>query len=230
LDRHDILFADGLPVESYLDTGNRGLFDNSGAPLVLHPDLSGPGGQQRREANSRAPLLAAAAVEPIWRSLAARAGLDQASAAGTRDPDLHIVAEGRCFRPIAQNGSCRTFVLPRLRGEVRLRSRSMSPADATPWVEDRRRLGVQVQRISFRYGTGRDDLALDDPRLLDGWWDAERDDRSFWRWTDGSAVLPLGPDAAVVDVAVGDSLRYPRLVRGQSPRIEASAPRRTASI
>jgi collagen type I/II/III/V/XI/XXIV/XXVII alpha len=28
LDRHDILFAEGLPAESFLDTGNRGAFDN----------------------------------------------------------------------------------------------------------------------------------------------------------------------------------------------------------
>ena len=30
LDRHDVLFAEGLAAESYLDTGNRGLFANGG--------------------------------------------------------------------------------------------------------------------------------------------------------------------------------------------------------
>ncbi len=41
LDRHDILLAEGLPAESYLDTGNRAQFAN--APVTtLHPDF-GPG-------------------------------------------------------------------------------------------------------------------------------------------------------------------------------------------
>ena len=34
LDTHAILFAEGLPAESYLDTGNRGFFANSGEPLA----------------------------------------------------------------------------------------------------------------------------------------------------------------------------------------------------
>ena len=40
LDSHDILLAEGLPVESYLDTGDRAMFENGGAPLRLHPDFS----------------------------------------------------------------------------------------------------------------------------------------------------------------------------------------------
>ena len=40
LDAHAILLAEGLPAESYLDTGNRGFFANSGEPMVLHPDLT----------------------------------------------------------------------------------------------------------------------------------------------------------------------------------------------
>ncbi len=40
LDQHAILLAEGLPAESYLDTGNSGFFANSGVPLVLHPDLT----------------------------------------------------------------------------------------------------------------------------------------------------------------------------------------------
>ena len=39
LDRHAIVLAEGLSVESYLDTGNRAFFTNSGLPPVLHPDL-----------------------------------------------------------------------------------------------------------------------------------------------------------------------------------------------
>lgn len=53
LDKHDILFAEGAPAESYLDTGHRGVFETEKAPLLLHPDLM----QIRREANGFAPLV-----------------------------------------------------------------------------------------------------------------------------------------------------------------------------
>ena len=50
LDQHAILLAEGLPAESYIDTGNRGFFANSGAPLVLHPDLTDETDYPTREA------------------------------------------------------------------------------------------------------------------------------------------------------------------------------------
>ena len=40
LDRHDVLLAEGLPAESYLDTGNRCKFSNCGGAITLHPDFS----------------------------------------------------------------------------------------------------------------------------------------------------------------------------------------------
>ena len=40
LEQHDVLLAEGLPVESYLDTGDRSNFDNDGAVVRLHPEFS----------------------------------------------------------------------------------------------------------------------------------------------------------------------------------------------
>jgi hypothetical protein len=43
---HDILMADGLPCESYLDTGNKTMFENVSGITILHPDFcSGPGAE-----------------------------------------------------------------------------------------------------------------------------------------------------------------------------------------
>ena len=71
LDAHDILFADGMPAESYLDTGNRSMFENAGLPLVLHPDLSG---QQCREVASCAPFVTdVEALRSLWHRVAERA-------------------------------------------------------------------------------------------------------------------------------------------------------------
>ena len=40
LSEHAILLAEGLPVESYLDTGNRAAFANHAGPVWLHPDFA----------------------------------------------------------------------------------------------------------------------------------------------------------------------------------------------
>jgi hypothetical protein len=40
LPQHDVLLAEGLAAESYLDTGDRSKFENAGAVVALYPDLS----------------------------------------------------------------------------------------------------------------------------------------------------------------------------------------------
>jgi hypothetical protein len=40
LDRHDVVLAEGLACESYLDTGNRGAFANADCAVDLHPDFA----------------------------------------------------------------------------------------------------------------------------------------------------------------------------------------------
>jgi hypothetical protein len=40
LPQHDVIYADGLPAESYLDTGNRSAFEHGGPARVLHPDFA----------------------------------------------------------------------------------------------------------------------------------------------------------------------------------------------
>jgi autotransporter passenger strand-loop-strand repeat protein len=53
LAEHDILLAEGLPCESFLDTGNKDQFDNGGAALRLHPDFA----RHIWEAEGYAPLV-----------------------------------------------------------------------------------------------------------------------------------------------------------------------------
>jgi hypothetical protein len=40
LPSHDVLLAEGLPCESFLDTGQRDAFEGGGTALALHPDFS----------------------------------------------------------------------------------------------------------------------------------------------------------------------------------------------
>jgi hypothetical protein len=53
LDRHDVLLAEGLPVESYLDSGDRSFFTNGGPVTTLHPSLP----TLLRDARGCAPLV-----------------------------------------------------------------------------------------------------------------------------------------------------------------------------
>jgi hypothetical protein len=61
LDRHDLLLAEGLPAESFLDTGNRGAFCGAGV-TQLHPDFAAAAREAHgcRTLVTAGPALAAA--------------------------------------------------------------------------------------------------------------------------------------------------------------------------
>jgi collagen type I/II/III/V/XI/XXIV/XXVII alpha len=61
LEQHDIVLADGLPVESYLDTGSRTAFANGGGAIQLYPNFASADDQTslRWEADGCAPLVVA---------------------------------------------------------------------------------------------------------------------------------------------------------------------------
>jgi len=68
LDRHDVLLAERLPTESFLDTGNRAAFADGGCVTDLHPDFS----RRTWDAEACAPLvLAGPRLERVRRRLAA---------------------------------------------------------------------------------------------------------------------------------------------------------------
>jgi hypothetical protein len=78
LDRHDVVLAEGLPTESYLDTGDRGRFAG-GALVALHPDFS----SRVWEADGCAPLrLVGPEVDRVRDALVRRAKRARAKAAG----------------------------------------------------------------------------------------------------------------------------------------------------
>jgi hypothetical protein len=213
LETHDILLAEALPAESYLDTGNRWTFENADTPLILHPDFEN--GQHKRVAESCRPLVDdVVRMERIWRRLAVRAqmlGLALPEEPNTsKDPELHVVMGGRVIKPVRRDAGCYTFVLPWADGPARLVSRTVRPCEVRPWVEDHRRLGVMVSRLTLKCGAHVEAIPLDHPHLLQGWWDVERDCATLGRWTNGSATIPLsGEGLLVLEIALAGSLDYP---------------------
>ncbi|MBN9562150.1 MAG: Hint domain-containing protein [Alphaproteobacteria bacterium] len=192
---HAVLLAEGLPAESYLDTGNRGCFANGGLPIVLHPDFA----RRDRAAASCAPFVTdPAVVAPIWHRLATAAGVIWTVAEST-EPDLQLHAGGRMLRPISTGTGLIFPLSPGIRS-VRLVSDAARPSDARPWLDDRRCLGVCVERITVQTGAGLRDIALDDPVLGAGWWPIEH---GIWgRWTAGTAELRLHDDARLLTLVL----------------------------
>jgi hypothetical protein len=113
LEQHAILLAEGLPAESYLDTANRGFFDNADAPRILHPNLIDRADTARRQAGSCAPFVVdAQAVAPVWQRLAKRAadlGRPVVEPVTTDDPDLRVVAMGQSIHPVVAANGVYTF-------------------------------------------------------------------------------------------------------------------------
>jgi len=214
LDQHAILLAEGLPAESYLDTGNKGFFANSDHPMVLHPDLTDETAYPTREANSCAPFVTdEAGVRPVWERLAERAAANGRTVPvrmTTTAADLRMMAKGREIKPIYGDDRLVIFTLPRDAKEVRLVSRAQSPNEARPWLSDTRQLGVPVTRLVLRGADEVREVPVDHPDLVDGWWAVEHDGLMMSRWTDGEAVLPLPPvrGIAMLEVHLAGVMTY----------------------
>jgi hypothetical protein len=192
---HDVLLADGLPSESYLDTGNRGAFDNADSPFRAHPVLARTLWRER----ACAPLHDDPAQhQALRRRLHARAGL--LGHATTEDPDLRLLADGVAL-PAERDGWTWRVGLPAGTRALRLLSRSAVPGQILPESGDHRRLGVAVTRLALD-GTA---IPAEDRRRTAGWHAAE----PGLRWTDGAAVLRLDPGpACVLDLRLEPLLRY----------------------
>jgi hypothetical protein len=118
LPSHAVLFAEGAPAESYLETGNRGAFENGGWAVTLHPDFA----QEQRERQGCAPFAEAGpVVEAVRQRL-----LDRAAIATTNQPDLRVTYGN---------------------GGAVITSRSFVPGELFADPRDRRRLGVKVARL-----------------------------------------------------------------------------------
>jgi Hint domain/Peptidase M10 serralysin C terminal len=194
LDSHDIVLAEGLTVETYLDTGNRAMFANAGTALILHPDCSVRYGVRSWETNACAPLV----TEGPRLHAARETLLGRAEAHGcvmTDEPGLRLVCTGREIAPLGIAPGRLAFGLPAGVRSVHLRSRSAVPCETGMHRADRRRLGVAVSRIALLADDVRNEIPIDHPSLSQGWHALERAGSMLWRWTDGEAALPLGCSA-----------------------------------
>ena len=212
--RHAIVLAEGLAAETYLDTGNRAYFQNSGVALMLHPEFHVNVGLRCWEEDACAPLaITPTEREPVWRRLMARAedlGLTAPPATSTADPDLRLAVGEATLRPVVAGPDRWVFVVPRAADTLRLVSRASPPTELRPWIEDQRRLGVCVARIVLRAADAETEIAADNPAFGSGWWAIEGAGATLCRWTDGDAMIALPPATfpLVVEVHLRHKTEY----------------------
>ena len=71
LRQHDVLLAEGLAAESYLDAGDRANFANGGAVVALHPEWAPMGGDVWEAAGCAPLVLRGPVLEAVRRRIAA---------------------------------------------------------------------------------------------------------------------------------------------------------------
>jgi hypothetical protein len=208
LETHDVVLAEGLPAETYLDSGNRRNFETDAGPLALHPDFAASS-----RAGACAPLLLdGKIVRRVRQEL-----LDRAIALGfTRTADIDLTAhiKGEAVEPHRdETGRELLFVLPADARQVSLRSSTGVPAEILADPSDRRVLGAAITGLSLIAGGKRIPIDLNGPHA--GFHDSEPGQR----WTNGNAIIDLPPYAgrAVLEVTLaGQAARWGRTTGGRS--------------
>ncbi len=211
LDRHDLLLAEGLQVESYLDVAGALAAAADGVVPMRRLEPGRPPALAAYDTHGFAPLtITAELVRPVWDALADRAGagpaavVDEAGRPADAAP-FTVVVDGHAHAAerIDFDGTATTFrcILPRAARTVTLASGAASPWSTAPWLDDRRCLGIAVSALSVVCRDGLTGLPLSGPALRGGWHDVEVAQVAY-RWTDGQAVLALPDDASILLVSV----------------------------
>lgn len=212
LDRHDLLLAEGLRVESYLDvTGALAAATDHHVAPMHRLDVGRPPALAAYDTHGFAPLtISAEIVRPVWDALADRAGAgpaagDQAADRPAGSAPFTVIADGQVHVPtqVEFDGTATTFrcILPKPVRTVTLASGAASPWSTAPWLDDRRCLGIAVSALSVVCRDGLAGLPLAGPALQRGWHDVEVAQVAY-RWTDGRAVLELPDDASMLFISV----------------------------
>ena len=196
VEHHDILLAEGLPAESYLDVGNRAGFSRTSGTTTLHPRLDGDADRQ-----ACAPIVREGEVlTAVRRRLLDRAAqvCDVRRSSSAR---LRVVADEQVVHAASVAGDIQRFMLPEGCGTVRLLSRTWCPAHVDASSHDFRRLGVCVRRVVM----DGCEVPLTTLAGRRGWHEAESSENDAWCWTSGNADLPGGRS---VEILVGGNPTY----------------------
>ena len=186
LDTHDVILAEGLPTESYLDTGNRSSFTGRAGMAFLHRASVDSDAESQIWAASACAARAVDGQRVVnlrWRLLeeAKALGLDT-----THDPGLQLLADDR---PVtgAWAGEWLNVALPAGARTLRILSRAALPVWSNAANDDQRLLGLCINEVIVDGSA----IRHDDPVFVSGFHGSEREDENAWRWTDGDAIIDV---------------------------------------
>lgn len=190
LESHNIVLAEMLPVETYLDCGNRQQFSGSGRAVSLFADLGTP---IRDEQRACAPLICSG---PRLTEIRARSH-QQLAVRGAHQisGEFRVFAGGEMLVPIDSKDDRWVFRLPEAVREIEISSTASRPAALDPASQDWRFLGIALTDVEL-------DGRLQDmrgPRFLSGFHAPECAGAGWFRWTDGTGRI---------DVSTGRTLAF----------------------
>lgn len=213
LEQFDILLAEGVPAESYVDTGNRAMFQNA-RTVALRPDFGPSNG--RAAVPGREVLRPGPGLDQIRRRLLARAE-SMTNSTRVSHPDLRLKVDGKVMHPIqdGQTPGVVRFALPADRapvGCIQILSRSAIVRETTHLARrDLRQIGVGLASITVEDNSGRRTIDINDP-ALSGLHAPQQTDGVTMRWTTGDATIPTAllrtTGHAVLELKVLRTYRY----------------------
>jgi hypothetical protein len=205
LDGHDVILAEGAPAETFIDVGDRGMFQNATEFASLYPDAE-PVAREAYETLLQRGILELPRVRTALLGRAEHLGRI------TSDPDLHLISDGKIIRAHAVNDRSHRFMAPEGTQMVTIASRSVVPRETEAESLDQRRLGVPVERIVMQGKGVRIEVGQDFMASLD---DGFHEDEGSHAWTNGGGNLPTALLACfasdiTVEVQIGETnLHYP---------------------
>ncbi len=185
LDRHDIVLAEGLPAETYLDTGNR-------AALYHETGRRGTARRPCAPLVTTGPVLAA--IRRRLHAIALAAGFVPAYA-----PALRAVVNRQTVLPrmLSRHGRHYAhFSLPAAAHTLHLLAQSAAPADTAPEAEDRRELALCISTIK----TANRHLPLTRDHLATGWFERAAQDTGYWMGS--TAAIRLPPQTSAISLGI----------------------------
>ncbi|MFC3133035.1 Hint domain-containing protein [Microbaculum marinum] len=209
LDSHDVVVANGLPAETYLDCGNRAFFEGADVAPEAEREEIDPA-----DLPFCLPFITHGRIVEAVRARLEAQARRLGWTAEDADADLSVETGGAVLRPEEHDEKLRV-TLPVDAREAWLVSSSWVPQHHRASA-DRRNIGVAFRHLTLTDVTGEARrIRADDPRLSFGFHAPEGARRDSIRWTTGRALLPgslwadmTGEVTLTLDVDAGETRRW----------------------
>lgn len=208
LESHDVIWADTLPAETYLDCGNRYNFAGQERAVALFPEFGQPDWDAGR---AFAPLVTRGTALTIVRARLH----DRLEAQGFRCTEnrFRLIVDGKPLSLTVSSSDRHVACLPAGASSAVFESPSSSPAETDPAAEDRRPLGIAIADVHL------DGLRIPGthPRYGAGFYSPERSGKRWFRWTGGTAHFDVSGTRELSFAVQAVSSRW-QAVQGENRR------------